>query len=159
MRMNPFPFDMDGTYVRLFFLLSGILVFFFIARYAAVALSSRNWKRTEGNVESYNFAKGNIADEQPDMLEISYKFSLSGKEYSGNKVSIRNIALPDFIFGTNAYLSRKIHRKLNRGDMKVTIFYDPDNPQKNCMDISIDCGVLVSLLVFFCVFIIFLMWP
>jgi hypothetical protein len=96
----------------------------YVGRYFVLGIRSGSWPSVEGTVTSARVEKVRVAtstgSKSSQVFRISYSFSVNGRDYSGDRVSMA----PK---GWYSNTSTSLHKRYSTGQ-SVTVRYDPANP-------------------------------
>ncbi len=86
---------------------------------------SQAWNETDGEVEAFTLNRTYVADFVPS---IRYRYHVAGRDYAGDSIRLG---------GRLSFRSKRLARKLQdtyRVGNRVSVFYDPEDPEKCCLD-------------------------
>ena len=86
---------------------------------------SQAWNETQGEVEAFTLSRTYVADFIPS---IRYRYRVAGRDYTGDSIRVG---------GRLTFRSKRLARELEgtyRVGHRVSVFYDPQDPEKCCLD-------------------------
>lgn len=87
---------------------------------------SRGWKSTTGVVES-------LARDDDGVWNITYRFAVNGRSYEGSRIAI---AFQDSAYPVDSFFPV---------GKQVTVYYDPEKPERSALDLQVDTGGAVAM--------------
>ena len=107
-------------------ILAAGLIVVFGELYASKDLErTQGWSETKGEVEAFVLARTYVADLIPS---IRYRYQVAGRDYVGESIRVG---------GRLSFRSKRLARELDnayRVGNSVSVFYDPEDPEKCCLD-------------------------
>ncbi len=107
-------------------ILAAGLIVIFGELYASKDLErTQGWSETKGEVEAFALARTYVADFVPS---IRYRYQVAGRDYAGDSIRVG---------GRLSFRSKRLARKLAdtyRVGNRVSVYYDPEDPEKCCLD-------------------------
>ena len=111
--------------VAILILAAGLIVVFG-ELYASKDLEkTQGWQETEGEVEAFALSRTYVADYIPS---IRYRYRVAGRDYTGESIRVG---------GRLSFRSKRLARELENAysvGNRVSVFYDPEDPKKCCLD-------------------------
>ena len=102
---------------------------------------SKSWPHTPGVISE---SEWRLTNRSNGIAHIVYRYSVAGQSYDGNNI------LP----GINEYTSTDEEAKVRqyRPGSRVTVFYDPSDPQNSCLEVGVltrNPFIVLGLAIFF----------
>ena len=144
----------EGETQGIFFLFS--LYIFIASVYSLVfQIRMRYWPCTQGDLVELGletFGTSFTISDQDYKANALYRYSVSGVNYSGTRVSPWIMLVSHNL---RFILKKQMSYIQRSSDGKVTVFYNPNDPQKSFLIIAGKVGILITLLISVLPFILF----
>ena len=138
-------------------------IFFWFSLYTLIVciyslifqIRMRYWHSTQGELvelELDTFGASFTKSDQDYKANALYSYSVLGVSYSGTRVSPWLIIVSHNL---RFILKKQLSYVQQSADGKVTVFYNPNNPQKSFLIIAGKAGVFITLIISVLPFILF----